>query len=117
MDAKSAAMRDKATVFVVDNDAQDRAAVSSVVQQMKLRCLEYDLGQEFLDAYDPSWPGCLVVEVRIPDLGGLQVQRRLAERKATLPVIFLTAHGSASTAVRAMRAGALQFFEKPFHEH
>lgn len=117
MQTESTVKQGKSTVFVVDNDPQDRAAVGDLVRQMKLRCLEYDLGQEFLDAYDPSWPGCLVVEVRLPDLGGLQIQRNLAERKATLPIIFLTAHANASAAVQAMRAGALQFFEKPFREH
>lgn len=117
MRTKSTTRQDKTTVFVVDHDAQDRAATSEVVRQMKLGCLEYDLGQKFLDAYDPSWPGCLVVEVRLPDVGGLQIQRSLSERDATLPVIFLTAHADASIAVRAMRAGALQFLEKPFREH
>jgi len=110
-------MRTKPTVFVVDADAQSRGAVSDLVSQMSVRCMEYDSGQEFLDSYDPSQPGCLVVEVRIPDVGGLQIQDRLAQEGATTPVIFLTAHADAPTAVRAMRSGALQFLEKPFRDH
>jgi len=110
-------MRTKPTVFVVDSDAENRAAVRALVDQMDVRCEEYDSGQKFLESYDLSEPGCVVVEVRIPDVGGLQIQSRLAQQEATLPVIFLTAHADAPTAVRAMRSGALHFLEKPFREH
>lgn len=109
-------MQTESTVFVVDKDARNRVAVSDLAGQMNLRCLGYESGRAFLDAYDNSLVGCLVMEVRIPDMGGLQIQQHLAQEAATLPVIFLTAHADAATAVRAMRAGALQFFEKPFHE-
>lgn len=117
MKAKSTEMREKSTVFVVDTDAHNRAAVSNLVRQMNLRCIEYDLGQKFLDAYDSSWAGCLVMEVRIPDLSGLQIQRCLAQKRATLPVIFLTGYADTSIAVQAMQAGAFHFLEKPFRDH
>lgn len=110
-------MPSKPTVFIVDGNAQDRAAVCDLARQMDLPCTGYGLGKEFLKAYEHSWPGCLIMEVRIPDIGGLHIQCQLAREGATLPVIFLTAHANATTAVQAMRAGALQFFEKPLNEH
>lgn len=104
-------------VFVVDEDASTRRDVSTLVDTMHLECKTYGSGQEFLDAYDDSRPGCLVLEVRLAGMGGLQVQQSLSYAGSTLPVIFLTAHADVTVAVRAMRAGALHFLEKPFSEH
>jgi FixJ family two-component response regulator len=70
-------------------------------------------GQEFLESYQPNEPGCLVLDVRMPEMGGLEVQRRLAERAGGLPIIFITAHGDVPTCAQAFKAGALDFLEKP----
>ncbi|NQU26354.1 MAG: response regulator transcription factor [Candidatus Nealsonbacteria bacterium] len=102
---------------MVDSNAEDRAVVAKLAEQMSLSCKEYKSGQDFLAEYEQSWPGCLVVEVRIPDVGGLQIQHALARDGAPLPVVFLTGYADAPTAVRAMRAGAVQFLEKPSNDH
>jgi len=106
-------MSTEATVFVLDNDALSRDAVRHLIRNMNLRCRAYRLGQEFLDEYDPAQPGCLITEVRIPDVSGLEIQRCLATHDPPLPVIFLTAHASVPVVVRAMQGGAMHFMEKP----
>lgn len=109
MDAES-------TVFVVDPDKSSRAAVQKVAAEMELPSEGYESGGEFLGNLDYSRPGCLVASLRIPDIGGLQIQAHLARDGSTLPVIFVSGHADVATAVRAMRAGAVQFLEKPFDE-
>ena len=109
-------METAATVFVVDADAISRNAVRDLARSMRLDCEVYTSGGEFLDGYDGSRGGCLVMEVRIPDIGGLQIQRRLATDEDPLPVIFLTAHASVPVVVRAMQQGAVDFLEKPPRE-
>jgi two-component system response regulator TtrR len=110
-------MSTQPTVFVVDPDGPTRDAVRNLVSSMELQCEAYDSGQEFLDRFDPSRPGCVVLEVRVPGIDGLQIQKALIERGAALPVVFLSARASVSIAVHAMRAGALHFFEKPFRDY
>lgn len=110
-------MTSEPTVFVVDADGPTRDAVRDLVHTMNLQCEAYVSGEEFLEAYDPSRPGCLLLEVRIPGISGLQIQERLASEGAAIPVMFLTARATVSIAVRAMRAGALHFLEKPFRQH
>jgi FixJ family two-component response regulator len=109
-------MKDEPTVFVVDADAATRAAIRDLASLMNLQCEMYASGAEFLNAYSLSRPGCLVMEVRIPVINGLEIQDRLAEQGAAIPVVFLTAQATVSIAVHAMRAGALHFLEKPFRE-
>jgi len=109
-------METEATVFVVDADAISRNAVRDLARNMRLACEAYTSGEEFLGAYDGTRPGCLVTEVRIPDLSGLQIQRRLGIEEHPLPVIFLTAHASVPVVVRAMQQGAVDFLEKPPRE-
>jgi FixJ family two-component response regulator len=104
------------TVFVVDPDGRTREAVCDLADMMNLRREAYPSGREFLDAYAPSRPGCVVLEVRIPGINGLEIQERLNAQGATSPVVFLTAQAGVSLAVRAMRAGAVHFLEKPFRE-
>jgi FixJ family two-component response regulator len=101
------------TVFVLDTDSEVREMVSVLAQAMHLRCAGFSSGEEYLRHYDISMSGCLVTEVRIPGIGGLEVQRQLALRKAPLPVIFLSAHATVPVIVRAMRMGAINFLEKP----
>jgi FixJ family two-component response regulator len=103
-----------ATVFVVDDDAAVRKSLSLLVQSVQLPVETYETAQAFLDTYDPSRPGCLVLDLRMPGVSGLELQQRLASQNVPLPVIFISAHGDLPTAVAAMRAGALDFLEKPF---
>jgi FixJ family two-component response regulator len=72
--------------------------------------------KEFLAAYDPNQPGCLVLDVALPGMSGLELQRKLVQERIDLPVVFITGHGSVQMAVGAMQAGAVNFLEKPFHE-
>ncbi len=109
-------MQCEATVFVVDADQPTQQAVHDCVQTMNLQCEVYASGQEFLDTYSNSRPGCVLMEIRIPDMNGLEVQESLAARGATIPVLFLAERATVSIAVRTMRAGALHFLEKPFRE-
>ena len=110
-------MKSEPTVFLIDADGPTRDAVRDLVYTMNLPCEAYTSGQEFLDAYAPSRPGCVVLEVRIPEVNGLEIQERLTAQGAIIPVVFLTAQATVSIAVRAMRAGAVHFLEKPFREH
>ena len=110
-------MANEPTVFVIDADGPTRDAVRNLVHTMNLPCETYTSGREFLDAYAPSRPGCVVLEVRVPDVNGLEIQERLAEQGAVIPLVFVTTESTVSLAVRAMRAGALHFLLKPFREH
>jgi FixJ family two-component response regulator len=110
-------MAKEPTVFVIDADGSTRDAVRSLVQTMNLPCETYTSGREFLDAYVPSRPGCVVLEVRIPEVNGLEIQERLSAQRAVIPLVFLTTQSTVSIAVRAMRAGAVHFLVKPFREH
>lgn len=117
VDEQTEAMRSEATVFVVDADVPAREAVRNLACMMNLRCKPYASGHQFLDVFDHSQPGCIVLEVRIPDINGFEIQERLAAQGTATPVVFLTAQATVSIAVRAMRAGALHFLEKPVREN
>jgi two-component system response regulator FixJ len=104
------------TVFVVDDDAAVRKSLRWLLESVSLPVETFATGQEFLDAFDPDRPGCLVVDVRLPEMSGLELQERLAARGATLPAIVITAHGDVPMAVRAMKGGAIDFLEKPFSD-
>jgi two-component system response regulator FixJ len=110
-------MTDQLTVFVIDSDGATRDAVCRLAHTMNLQCEVYASGAEFLESDYLARPGCVILEMRIPDTNGLALQEELARSEATLPVVFLTAHGTVSIAVRAMRAGAVHFLEKPLREH
>lgn len=110
-------MKTKPTVIVVDPDSATRDSVSSLARMMNLECEAYASGTKFLEDYDPDTAGCLVLEIRIPDLNGVQIQERLSREGSLLPIIFLTGQATVSIAVRAMRSGALHVIEKPFREH
>ena len=105
------------TIFVVEPDPATCESIKKIAGLLALGCETYASGQEFLDAFDRHQPGCLVLEIRIPGMNGLQIQQKLVEAGVTLPVIFLTGWASVSIAVHVMRSGALHFLEKPFHEH
>jgi two-component system, LuxR family, response regulator FixJ len=109
-------MTSSPTVFVVDPDATTRDSVRNLAGMMNLHCETFSLGQDFLDAYDPLRPGCMILEIKVPGVNGLQIQQILAKRRAMIPLIFLCNQSSVAIAVHAMRSGALQFFEKPCRE-
>ena len=102
-------------VFVVDDDHRMREALSSLVEAMGFRGATFGSASEFLEAEKPDAPGCLLLDLELPDINGLELQRELADREAP-PVIFVTGHGDISSSVRAMKAGALEFLTKPFDE-
>jgi two-component system response regulator FixJ len=102
------------TVFVIDDDAAMRKSLAMLVQTVQLPVETFETAQEFLDAFDPGRTGCLVLDLRMPGLSGLELQQRLAARGMRMPIIFISAHGDLTSAVSAMRAGAVDFLEKPF---
>lgn len=110
------AIRDHATVFVVDDDAGVLASVEFLLRTVGIHARTFASAQAFLDAYDPAAPGCLVLDVRMPAMGGLELQERLRALGSSLPIIFLTAHGDVPMAVKAVKAGAVDFIQKPFHD-
>jgi FixJ family two-component response regulator len=101
-------------VFIVDDDDAVRRFLSGLIESVELPVEAYASAQDFLAAYEPGRPGCLVLDVRMPGMSGLELQRELAERAIDLPVIVLTGHGNVQVAVHAMKAGAVDFVEKPF---
>jgi FixJ family two-component response regulator len=101
-------------VFVVDDDASVRDAVKKLLASVGLRVETFGSAHEFLDHQRPDCPGCLVLDVRLPDLGGLEFQRALAEANVHIPIIFITGHADVPMTVRAMKAGAVEFLTKPF---
>jgi FixJ family two-component response regulator len=101
------------TVFVVDDDPAVRESMGMLMASAGLRACGYASGREFLAAYEPGAPGCLVLDLRMPGMSGIEVQQELDRRGATLPIIFLTAYADVPTAVGAVRAGAVDFLEKP----
>ncbi len=106
--------RDKpATVYVIDPDREVRTAVCDVINSSNLHCECCGTGREFLASYDDSRPGCLVLEVRIPDMSGYQIQRRLAESCSPLPLVFLSSTVDVSLAVELLRGGAVHYLQKP----
>ena len=101
------------TVFVVDDDPGIRDSVTWLFQSVGLPVETYGSAQKFLDTYAPSRPGCLILDVRLPGMGGLDLLEALRRRGATLPVIVVTAFGEVHSAVRAMKGGAIDVMEKP----
>lgn len=103
-------------VFVVDDDEAVRDSLRLLLKSVGLNPLTLGSAREFLDAYDPAHPGCLVLDVRMPQMSGLEVQETLNLRGAIIPVIFITGHGDIPMAVEAMQAGAFDFLQKPFRD-
>lgn len=101
------------TVFVVDDDPAVREGLQWLLEADGLRVATYESAEAFLADYDPAAPGCLVLDMRMRGMDGLALQARLAEMSQRLPVIMLTAHGDIALAVRAVKAGAVDFLEKP----
>lgn len=110
-------MSDDQTVFIVDDDEGVRDGLSLLLATIGQSCELYESAQDFLDAYDDDKRGCLVLDIRMPRMTGLDLQKKLLEMESSLPIIFITGHGDIPMAVEAMRRGALDFIRKPFREH
>ncbi len=108
--------RKAATVFIVDDDPGMRKSLTWLVESVDLQAETFPSAAAFLDAYDPERPGCLLCDVRMPGMSGLEMQERLREIGSTLPVIMMTGFGDITSAVRAMKAGAIDFLEKPISD-
>lgn len=108
-------MTPEPTVFVVDDDEAVRRFLRGLIASIGLRVEIHGSAQMFLDAYEPGTPGCLVLDLRMPNMSGLELQKKLAERAIDLPVIIVTGHGDVQVAVHAMKNGAFDFVEKPFN--
>jgi FixJ family two-component response regulator len=109
-------MNQAPVVFVVDDDASVRKALANLLCSVGLKVQTFGTAQEFLSSERPDAPGCLVLDVRLPGLSGLDLQRQLAEAGIQLPIIFITGHGDIQMSVDAMKAGAVEFLTKPFRE-
>jgi FixJ family two-component response regulator len=105
-----------ATVFVVDDDAGARNSLCFLLKSVGLPAVAYESAQQFLGSYDTRQPGCLVLDVRMPAMSGLELQLELNRRGATIPVIFVTGHGDVPMAVEAIKDGAFDFVQKPYRE-
>jgi RNA polymerase sigma factor (sigma-70 family) len=103
-------------VFVIDDDPSMRTAIRELIEAVGLNCQTFGSGQELLDAKLPDVPSCMVLDVRLPGLSGLNLQRELTERGIQIPIIFITGHGDIPMSVQAMKAGAVEFLTKPFRD-
>jgi FixJ family two-component response regulator len=102
--------------FVVDDDPSVRLALSSLIRSVGLSVQTFSSAQEFLTSQRPDAPACLVLDVRLPGLSGLDLQRELAATHSSIPIIFITGHGDIPMTVEAMKAGAVEFLTKPFRD-
>jgi FixJ family two-component response regulator len=107
---------DRATVHVIDDDVSPREALSLLLPSVGLDVRTYASVQEFLDAGAHDGPGCILLDVRLPGIGGLDFQSRCARFGVHLPIVLMTGHGDVPMSVRAMKAGAVDFLPKPFHD-
>jgi len=106
----------RAIVFVVDDDVSVREGLGSLIRSVGLRVESFASAQQFLNRPRSDVPSCLVLDVRLPGLSGLDLQKRMAEVNIEIPIIFITGHGDVPTSVRAMKAGAIEFLTKPFRD-
>jgi FixJ family two-component response regulator len=103
-------------VYVIDDDASVREALDSLIRSVGFGVQTFATGAEFLKSTLPNTPGCLVLDVRLPGLSGLDLQSELVQANVYLPIIFITGHGDIPMSVRAMKAGAVEFLTKPFRD-
>lgn len=104
------------TVFIVDDDTGVRASIQGLLKSVGLRSEAFGTGQEFLRSRRPDTPSCLVLDVRLPGVNGLDFQRQLADAGIRIPIIFITGHGDIPMTVKAMKSGAIEFLTKPFRD-
>lgn len=108
--------RGKPKVFIVDDNPAVRDAIRWLMQQVNLEAETFSLAREFLAAYRPGSRGCLILDIRMPEMSGLELLGRLSQEGTVLPIIVITGHGDIDLAVRAMKAGTFEFFQKPFND-
>ena len=104
------------SIFVVDDDSAVRDSLKLLLRSVGQAVETFGSGQEFLDGYNDDRAGCLVLDIRMPGMSGLELQQKLNERHSILPIIFITGHGDVPMAVEAMQAGAVDFIQKPFRD-
>jgi FixJ family two-component response regulator len=104
------------SVFIVDDDPAIRIAMQALMDSVNIAHEIFASGDEFLESFDERRAGCLVLDIRMPGLGGLELQDELIKRDSTLPIIFITGHGDVPMAVDAMQKGAVDFIQKPFRD-
>ena len=109
-------MTSDAVVFVIDDDESIRESLNSLIRSVGLKVATFASAQEFLQSERPDVPACLILDVRMPGLSGLDLQRELTEASIHIPIIFITGHGDIPMSVRAMKAGAVEFLTKPFRD-
>jgi FixJ family two-component response regulator len=105
-----------ALIYLVDDDEAVRDSLGLLLESVGLNCASYPAALDFLEAYDPGQNSCLVADIRMPGLSGLELQQRLKEQHSELPIIFITGHGDVPMAVNAMKSGAADFLQKPFRD-
>ena len=106
-------MANEPTVFIVDDDPGALESLVWLIESIDLRAMPFQSAQEFLDAYNPTVPGCLILDIRMPGMTGLELQERLSQLKSLLPIIIVTGHGNVPLCSQALKAGAFEFLEKP----
>ena len=104
------------TVFIVDDDASIRQSMGLLLGSVNIACESFESASDFLDAWSADKAGCLVLDIRMPGLGGLELQEKLNELDCSLPIIFITGHADVPMAVEAMQKGAFDFVQKPFRD-
>ncbi|UCG72187.1 MAG: response regulator transcription factor [Chromatiales bacterium] len=104
------------TVFVVDDDQAVLDSLGMLLRSMQIGCQLFPSAQDFLDAFQPDWQGCIVLDIRMPGMSGMELHRHLVENHSTMPVIFVTGHGDVPMAVEAMHNGAFDFIQKPYRD-
>jgi FixJ family two-component response regulator len=104
------------TVFVIDDDSLVRAAIQGMLKSVGLHSEAFETPQEFLRSKRPDEPSCLILDVRLPGINGLEFQRELADAGIRIPIIFVTGHGDIPMSVKAMKSGAVEFLTKPFRD-
>jgi two-component system response regulator FixJ len=110
-------MNREPTVFLVDDDPTVRDALGLFLESTGMAVKPYASAQDFLEEYRTEWPGCVVLDIRMPGMTGLELQDFLKVRNIKIPIIFLTGHGDVPMSVKAFKAGAVDFIEKPFNDH
>ena len=109
-------MAESPTVFIVDDDEPVRDSIGMLLDTVGIEHDEFATAQAFLDSFEADRTGCLILDIRMPGMSGLELQDKLAELKANIPIIFITGHGDIPMAVEAMRKGAMDFIRKPFRD-
>ncbi|MDJ0926128.1 MAG: response regulator FixJ [Gammaproteobacteria bacterium] len=104
------------TVYVIDDDQAVRDSLGMLLRSMGIPSRLFDSAQAFLDAYDENWHGCVLLDIRMPGMSGMELHRQLVDMHASMPVIFVTGHGDVPMAVEALRNGAFDFIQKPYRD-